>query len=86
VTKQAGSRDLTWLIAGAPADEASAAKLVGQAASLVSAGRRVAIADVASGDAGASVPLVEALRNKRLFTRLASYAGGPAPARWPPRS
>jgi hypothetical protein len=26
------------------------------------------------------VPLVEALRNKHLFTRLASYAGGPAPA------
>ncbi len=81
LTTQAGPRDLTWLIAGAPADEAGAAKVVGQATSLVSAGRRVAIADVAGGDAtGASVPLVEALRNKHLFTRLASYAGGPAPA------
>jgi hypothetical protein len=81
LTRQAGSRDLTWLIAGAPADEAGAAKLAAQAMSLVGAGRRVAIADVASGDAtGASVPLVEALRNKHLFTRLASYAGGPAPA------
>ena len=81
VTPQAGPRDLTWLIAGAPADEAGAGKIVGQATSLVSAGRRVAIADVAGGDAtGASVPLVEALRNKHLFTRLASYAGGPAPA------
>ena len=81
VITQAGPRDLTWLIAGAPADEAGAAKVVGQATSLVSAGRRVAIADVAGGDAtGASVPLVEALRNKHLFTRLASYAGGPAPA------
>ena len=81
LAKQAGPRDLTWLVASAPADEASAAKVAGQATSLVSAGRRVAIADIASGDAtGASVPLVEALRNKRLFTRLASYAGGPAPA------
>lgn len=81
VTKQPGPRDLTWLITGGPVDDAGAAKVAGQAASLVTAGRRVAIADVPGGDAtGASVPLVEALRNKRLFTRLASYAGGPAPA------
>jgi uncharacterized protein DUF4127 len=81
LAKQAGPRDLTWLVSGAPTDEAGARKVVDQAASLVSAGRRVAMADVASGEAtGASVPLVEALRNRHLFTRLASYAGGPAPA------
>ena len=81
VTKQPGPRDLTWLVASAPADEAGAAKVVDRVASLLGAGRRVAVADVATGDAtGSSVPLVEALRNKHLFTRVASYAGGPAPA------
>jgi hypothetical protein len=78
--KQAGPRDVAWVVASGPRDETATGQIVTQVTKLLGAGRRVILADVAADDGrGASIPLVEALRNRHLFTRLSAYAGGTAP-------
>ncbi len=73
---RAGPEDVTLLIAS-PASAAAAADAAERARRLLDAGGAVALADVAgegSERQGASIPLVEALRNRHLFPRLLAYA------------
>ena len=81
MAKQAGPRDVAWLVASGPRDETATGQIVSQVTKLLGGGRRMILADVAADDArGASIPLVEALRTRHLFTRLSAYAGGTAPS------
>jgi Protein of unknown function (DUF4127) len=72
---RAGPRDfvLDLVVARDAATGGAAADLI---SGLIRAGRRVALADLAlqGTNAGASVPLVEALRTRHLFPRLLAYA------------
>ena len=71
----AGSRALTLLVFSGRDNGAAAAKAAERAATLLASGASVTLADVSpDGKAGASLPLVESLRNRHLFLKLAGYA------------
>ena len=73
--QRAGPGDFVLALAAAR-DAAGAGAAADRVVKRIEAGRRVALADIAPDgtNQGASVPLVEALRNRRLFSRLLGYA------------
>ncbi len=78
----AGSRTLTLLQFAGRDAAPDAAKAAERAAALLTpAGAAVTVADVSpDGSPGASLPLVENIRNRHLFLKLAGYAAGGDPS------
>jgi Protein of unknown function (DUF4127) len=68
--------DVTCVIYSGRDDTTASASASETVARLLSAAGRVSLADVEEAGAGASVPLVEALRQRHAFHQLAGYAAG----------
>lgn len=75
LVESAAANQMTLLVA-APASAGAAEDAAERARRLLESGARVAIADVggAADHGGASIPLVEGMRNRHLFPRLLAYA------------